>query len=187
MSIKASGWSGLLALMLLARAAYAQVDVEALPNVDSLDEAAKRVEVAHCNRPACRSIALIDQAVQLQIAGAAATVGRPRTILRDRDVRVATAFRKLVEQGRRLKPELCRQAATLLSGYGTPGVASEVVVPVAVLDLTSSLDIGGTAPGCTRALIRAMPASSIADIAIRNAHALCAAQGGGGRCADIAR
>ena len=72
MSVKASGWSGLLALMLLARAAYAQVDVEAPPNVDSLDEAATRVEVAHCNRPACRSIALIDQAVQLQIAGAAA-------------------------------------------------------------------------------------------------------------------
>ena len=111
MSVKASGWSGLLALMLLARAAYAQVDVEAPPNVDSLDEAATRVEVAHCNRPACRSIALIDQAVQLQIAGAAATVGRPRPIPRDRDVRVATAYRKLVEQSRRLKPELCRQAA----------------------------------------------------------------------------
>lgn len=173
--------------MLLARAAYAQVDATALPNVDSLDKAAKRVEAAHCNRPTCQAIALIDRAMQLEITGAAATVGRPRSIPRDRDARVATGYRKLVVQGRRLTPELCRQAATLLSGYGAPGVASEVIVPVAVLDLTSRLDVGGATPGCTRIVIRAIPASSIADIAIRNAHALCAAQGGAGRCADIAR
>ena len=187
MSVKACGWSGLLALMLSAQAAYAQIDARVLPNVDSVDKAAKRVKAAHCNQPTCRSIALIDRAVQLQITGAAATVGRPRPIPSDRDARMATGYRKLVAQGRHLTPELCRQAAALLSAYGMPGLASEVIVPVAVLDLTSRIDVGGGAPGCTRVVIRAMPASSAADIAIHNAHALCAAQGGAGRCANIAR
>ena len=81
---------------------------------------------------------------------------------------------------------MCRQAALLLSRYGAPGVASEVVAPVAVLDLTSRLGESG-GRSCVPAVIRAMPATHAADLAIDNARALCAAQGGGGRCVQIAR
>ena len=129
----------------------------------------------------------MDQAVHLQIAGASATVGRPRPVPVDRDTRVAKSYRRLVAQGRRVAPELCRKAASLLAGYGAPGVLSEVIVPVSILDLTSRLDSEEAGLGCTRSSIRAMPATSAADIAIHNAHSLCTAQGGAGRCAGIVR
>ncbi len=187
MSARGCGRAGLLALMLFTRAAYAQVDANVQPNVDSVGKAAKRVETVHCDRPACQSIVLIDRAVQLQLTGAEATVGRPHLIRRDRDARTMAGYGKLVKQGGPLTPALCRQAAVLLSGYGAPGVDSEVIVPVAVLDLTSRLDGNGTTSGCTRTVIHAVPASSAADVAIHNARALCSAQGGAGRCAVIAR
>ena len=179
---------GLLAFMLFTLAPYAHAqDIRALPNVDSLDASAKRVTATYCDRPACRAIALIDQVVQLQLAGSQATVGRPRPIPRGRDAGVAVSYRKLVRQGRSMKPDLCTEAARLLSDYGLPTVASEVIVPVAVLDFTSRLDVGAPNSGCTRTVIRAMPASSAANTAIYNAHALCIAQGGDRRCAAIAR
>ena len=187
MSARDYGRAGLLALMLFVRAAHAQVDANVQPNVDSVGKAAKRVETDHCDRPACQSIVLIDRAVQLQLAGTEATVGRPHPIPHDRDARTLAAYSKLVKQGRPLTPALCREAAALLSGYGAPGEDSEVIVPVAVLDLTSRLDVGGTNAACTRTVIRAIPASSAADVAIHNARALCTAQGGAGRCAGIAR
>ena len=187
MSASACGRAGLLALMLFTRAAYAQVDVTVQPNVDSLGKAAVRVHTARCDRPACQSIVLIDRAVQLQLTAAEATVGRPRPIPLDRDAHTSVAYGRLVRQGRHLAPALCSRAATLLSGYGAPGVVSEVIVPVAVLDLTSKLDANGAAVGCTRTVIRGMPASSAADVAIHNARALCTAQGGAGRCASISR
>ena len=71
--------------------------------------------------------------------------------------------------------------------YGAQGVPSEVTVPVAVLDLTSRLDLDGAGLGCTRVVIHTMPANSAADIAIHNARTLCTAQGGAGRCANITR
>ncbi len=187
MSARGCGRAGLLALMLFTRAAYAQVGANLQPNVDSVGRAAKRVETARCDRPACQAIVLINRAVQLQLTGAEATVGRPHFIHRDRDARTMVGYRKLVKEGGPLTPALCREAAALLSGYGAPGVDSEVIVPVAVLALTSRLDGNGTTSTCTQTVIHAIPASSAADVAIHNARALCNAQGGAGRCAVIAR
>ena len=78
--------------MLLALPAHAQVGAKVLPNVDSLDGAAKRIEVGSRRLAACQATILMDQAVQLKIAGAAATVGRPRPLPRDRDMRRLETF-----------------------------------------------------------------------------------------------
>ena len=187
MSARGCGRAGLLALALFTRAAHAQVDADVQPNVNSVGKAAVRVQTARCDRPACQAIVLIDRAVQLQLTGAEATVGRPRPIHVDRGAHASAASSKLVRQSRRLTPALCQQAATLLSSYSAPGVVSEVIVPVAVLDLTSRLDANGATAGCTRTVIRGMPASSATDVAIHNARALCTTQGGAGPCADIFR
>lgn len=182
------GWrSGVLSLALLAPSAYAQIGADILPNVDSLDGAAKRIESEGCRKAVCKATLLLHQAVLLQIAGASATVGRPRPLPHDRDAVGAKSRGALITQARRIAPEVCRQAAELLSRYGAQGVPSEVVVPVAVLDLTSRLDGGGGSLRCTQKVVRAMPATSAADIAIHNARALCVSRGGAGRCADTAR
>ena len=177
----------LLALMLFTRSAYAQVDPELLPNMDSLDQATQQIEARNCHQAACRATVLMDQAVHLQIAGASATVGRPRPVPKNRDTNLARRYRRLVAQGRRVGPEVCRRAASLLADYGAPSVVSEVIVPVSVLDFASRLDLEEPGLGCTRASIRAMPATSAAELAIHNARALCIAQGGAGRCDAIAR
>ena len=187
MSIKDSLRSALLMLMLFTRSASAQVDAKLLPNVDSLDQATQQIRAGSCRQAACRAITLIDQAVHLQIAGASATVGRPRPVPLDRGAKVARSYRRLVAQGRRMAPELCRTAASLLAHYGARDGVSEVIVPVSVLDLTSRLDSEETGLGCTRSIVRTMPATSAAGTAIHNARSLCTAQGGAGRCAAIAR
>ena len=187
MSIRGCWRLGVLALVLLSPPAVAQVNAEVLPNVDSLDEAAKRIESGSCRRVACKVTVLLDRAVQLEIEGASATVGRPHPLPRDRDAREARSHRALVAQARRVAPEVCRQAAELLSRYGAQGVPSEVVVPVAVLDLASRLDGGVDSPSCIHAVIRAMPTTSAAVIAIHNTRALCTSQRGAGRCAGISR
>ena len=181
--------AGILTLVTLSTPAYAQVGAEALPNVDSIHATAERIVATRCLEVACRSVRLLDEAIQLQIEGASATIGRPRPLPRDRDARVARRRRRLVAQGRRMAPEVCRQAAGLLFHYGDPGVPSDVIVPVALLDLASRLDGSGVGAGsgCTRAVISAMPATPAADIAIHNARVLCSASDGGGQCADITR
>lgn len=185
MSVRGCWRSGVLLLVLLAPPAHAQVNAEVLPNVDSLDGAAKRIESGSCRQAACKVTLLLNRAVQLQIEGASATVGRPHPLPRDRDAKDAKSRRALVAQARRVAPEVCRQAAELLSRYGVQGVSSEVVVPIAVLDLASRLDGRGDSPSCIHAVIRAMPATSATDIAIDDTRALCTSQGGAGRCADI--
>ena len=128
---------------------------------------------------------IINEVVELQIAGASATNGRPHPIPRDRDIRVAGAYRRLVRRSSPIASSLCREAAALLSRYAALGVSSDVVVPVAVIDLASRLDAGEPDLHCTQTVIAAMPKTSTSQVAVRNARALCDGSVATMRCVAI--
>lgn len=151
-------------------------------SVDGLDDVARQAEAENCMSRLCQAEVTLDRAVNLQIDGASATNGRPRPLPRDRDVRVAAAYQRLVRRSLPMAPDLCRHTAFLMSRFGTPGAPSEVIVPVAAIDLAARLDAVRPGLRCVRTIVAAMPATLDARNAVRAAKALCEAGGEPQRC-----
>ena len=143
------------------------------PNVDSINSLTSRLEREHCSSSTCQAMNIIRDAINLQITGAAATVGRPRPIPANRDRQMSIRYHRLVERSLPLDRVTCSTGASLLSRYSKPGVESDIIVPVTLLDFGSRLDGRDINAHCVSTLLSALPSSPAAQIAIHNAHALC--------------
>ncbi len=195
MSVK--GWrrpSALLAtslfialILLMAHPPAAGAQGGVAPSVDGLSAASRRIGADHCRSSICQADVIIAKAVQLEIAGASATVGRPHPIPLDRDARTAAAFRRLTKRSLPVAQDFCRRAAIVLSRFSQAGAPSDVSGPVAVIDLSSRLDLEKPKLNCTHTVISALPATPASETAIHNARALCMSSSVVKRCLAIVR